>query len=123
MEEAEGFLFGLGASLTKKGARSLHAVVAHPDGFKSNIAVNYHSNGEDAVLEFARRSGDPTLFHVILAMFHDFDMGRGRTPIDFYHGQILPRLFLSSSPPPFDVPALRLDGGGPKRKACDAVGL
>ena len=95
------------------------AAVSHPDGFDSLITVNYHTDGEDAVLEFRRSSGDRILFDTIYQMFLEFDMGYGTAPSCFYDGQILPRLSKKSSPPPMDVPALRLDGGGEKRKVCE----
>ncbi len=119
MEEAEGFFCTLGATIVKREVHSMLAAVSHPDGFDSLITVNYHTDGEDAVLEFRRSSGDRILFDTIYQMFLEFDMGYGTAPSCFYDGQILPRVSKKSSPPPMDVPALRLDGGGEKRKVCE----
>lgn len=122
MEEVEGFLFALGACIMKREVRCMRAVVTHPDGFDADVSINYHTNNEDEnVLEFIRCSGDPILFEMVYHMFVEFDMGRGAPPGDFYDGQILPRVFMTSSPPPLDVPTLRLDGGGVKRRVDDAA--
>ena len=121
MEEAEGFFCALGgATIVKREVHSMLVTVSHPDGFGSDITVNYHTDGEDAVLEFRRCSGgDRILFDTVYEMFLEFDMGYGTAPSCFYDGQILPRVSMTSSPPPMDVPALRLDGGGEKRKVCE----
>ena len=126
MEEVEGFMFAIGARIVKREVHCIRAAVNHPDGFDTDVSVNYHANDEDAdVLEFVR-CGDPILFEMICDMFVEFDMGRGVPPGDFYVGQILPRIYMTSSPPPLDVldmPTLRLDGGGVKRKVADAAEL
>jgi hypothetical protein len=120
MEKADGFFCALGASIVKREVHSMLAAVSHPDGFGSDVEVNYHTNGEDAVLEFRRCSGDWVLFDMVFKMFLDFNMGYGTAPGYFNDGQILPRVSMTSSPPPMDVPALRLDGGGEKRKVGEA---
>ena len=118
MEEAEGFFIALGASIVEREVRFMRAVVSHPDGFQSHIAVSY--TGEDEVLHLHRRSGDPTLFEMLCAMFVDFDMGCGKPPTDFFDGQILPMIVRKCSPPPVDAPPLCLDGVGVKRKLAEA---
>ena len=124
MEEAEGFFLTLGARITQREMYSMRAVVCHPDGFATNVQVKYYrltdeEGGDEDMLEIVRCSGDPILFAILFRMFVDYGMGHGVVPAPFYHGQMLPRLVrIQSSAPPFiEVPSLRLDGGGDKRKA------
>ena len=119
MQEAEDFFHGLGASIKKREARSLHAAVSHPDGFDSSVLVQYFGTGTEEVLVLRRCSGDPTLFAMIGGMLNQLGTEQGATPRHFYDGQMLPRISRTYSPPLADVPYLCLDGGNLKRKLAE----
>ena len=120
MKQAEAFFIAVGAGITKRTLHSVRVMVAHPDGFETDVVLKYFPIFDsDDVVEVLRHAGDKLLFCLVCRMLVSYDFGRGTAPLAFYDGQMLPRpMKIQSSPPPFlELPLLHLDCAGRKRKA------
>ena len=122
MAKVEQFLFEIGAVIRKRKRNTILADVEHPDGFDCSVCFKYEvvEDEEENFLEVRRRAGDAVLFYVVFQKLTEWDCGKGRSPAEFYDGQICPRVIMQPKlHPDEDVPWMSLDGYGTKRKAAE----
>ena len=119
MSHAESVLLEIGASIIKRKPYKIKAWVEHPDGFDCKVCIEYLEQSEGDFLDVTRRTGDGLLFSIVVnALRAHF---AGNEIEKFYEGQMCPRVvLLPSASPLLEVPALRLDKNGEKRKAVSA---